>query len=101
MCSFVVSVFQALGVTIKHSVVLAVAVQLFVQSLCWPVAHAESPLCNSLSAGRIAASPLYFSGPPQLTATPMSSAICVILACVVTNFYVGPSVKRSTLPYYS
>lgn len=101
MCGFVVSVFQALGVTIKHPVVLAVAIQQSVQSLRWPVAHAESPLSHSLSAGRIAASPLCFSGPPQLTATPLSSAIDIILACAVTNFYMGPSIKKSTLPYYS
>lgn len=46
MCGFVASVFQALGVTIKHPVVLAVAVQLFVQSLHWPVARAENPLSH-------------------------------------------------------
>lgn len=100
MCGFVVSVFQALGVTIKHPVVLAVAVQLFVQSLHWPVARAENPLSHSLSAGRIAASPLYLSALPQLTATPLSSAINVSLACVVM-FYVDPSIKKSTFPYYS
>lgn len=95
------SVFQALGVTIKHPVVPAVAVQLFVQSLHQRVAHAENPLSHSLSAGRIAASPPCLSGPPELTAALLSSAIDVILACVVINFYVGPSIKKSTLPYYS
>lgn len=87
----VVSVSQALGVAINHPVVVAVAVQL----LRWPTAHVQCPLCHSPPAGRIAASPLSFSGPPQLIAAPLSFVNNVSLAHVVMIFHGASSVKKA------
>lgn len=69
-----------------------------VRFLCWPAAHAKCPLSHSPPAGMTAASPLCFSGPPQLIAAPLSSANDVSVARVVRTFYVAPSVKKKHLP---
>lgn len=91
MCGLVVSVSQALGITIGHPVVVTVALQLWLfHFLHWPVAHAKCPVSQSLPAGRIAASPLYFPGSPQHIGAPLSSVNDISLAHVVNDPLCAP-----------
>lgn len=87
----VVSVSQALGAAINHPVVVTVAVQF----LLWPLAHSKCCLSHSPPARRITASPLYFSGPSQFVAAPLSSANDNVSLAPVMIAYMPPPVRKS------